>query len=226
MWRRPDRAADALRSMSRLEGGPWTVSSASRSCLRSRSRPGACREPPAPAGVPVERRVRIGLVRPFTVRPVSGVWERLSSRPVPPNLTEPGFFRAEGPVLSEPCFPRAEGRRAVVFRPVLAAPLEVDSRAFLEVDLADPPPVFLFPGRGGFVVFLRRALPWGVLAPAVFLRPVARCGERRPRAVRAFARARVPALPFEGVFFWPRDFAFFFVLAISSCRSKFRVLIL
>jgi hypothetical protein len=32
----------------------------------------------------VERRVGIGFVRPWTVRPVSGVWARVDSRPVPP----------------------------------------------------------------------------------------------------------------------------------------------
>ena len=40
------------------------ISSTSRSCLRSRSRPGARRVSPAPAAVPVERLVGIGLVRP------------------------------------------------------------------------------------------------------------------------------------------------------------------
>jgi hypothetical protein len=29
--------------------------------------------------------VGIGLVRPLTVRPVSGVWSRVDSRPVPPS---------------------------------------------------------------------------------------------------------------------------------------------
>ena len=40
---------------------------------------------PAPAEVPVERRVGRGLVGPCRVRPVSGVWARFSSRPVPPR---------------------------------------------------------------------------------------------------------------------------------------------
>src|SRR5262245_16926459 len=46
---------------------------------------------PAPAGVPVERFVGIGFVRPFTERPVSGVWASVFSRPVPPTL---GFGEA------------------------------------------------------------------------------------------------------------------------------------
>jgi hypothetical protein len=37
--------------------------------------------PPPPAAVPVERLVAIGFVRPFTLRPVSGVCESVSSRP-------------------------------------------------------------------------------------------------------------------------------------------------
>ena len=77
--------------MSRLEGGPSTDSSISRSCLRSRSSYGAWRLVPAPAGVPVDRRVAMGLVRPFTVRPVSGVWARVDSRPLPPRARLPPF---------------------------------------------------------------------------------------------------------------------------------------
>src|SRR6267378_2446505 len=71
--------------MFRLDGGPCTDSSTSRSCLRSRSSPGTRRESPAPAAVPVDRLVGIGLVRPWTLRPVAGVCDRVDSRPVPPT---------------------------------------------------------------------------------------------------------------------------------------------
>ncbi len=76
--------------MFKLEGGVLTDSSTSRSCLRSRSSPGTRRKSPAPAAVPVERLVFIGLVRPVMVRPVAGVWESVDSRPVPPTF----FFGA------------------------------------------------------------------------------------------------------------------------------------
>jgi hypothetical protein len=49
---------------------------------------------PAPAGVPVDRRVGIGLVRPFTVRPARGVWARVRSRPVFARLFAPRFDEA------------------------------------------------------------------------------------------------------------------------------------
>ena len=71
--------------MFRLDGAWWIDSSTSRSCLRSRSRPGARRVSPAPEAVPVERLVGIGLVKPVMVRPVAGVWESVDSRPVPPT---------------------------------------------------------------------------------------------------------------------------------------------
>src|SRR5258708_18063396 len=70
--------------MFRLEGARCSDSSTSRSCLRSRSRPGTRRASPAPEAVPVDRFVGIGLVRPVTVRPVAGVWDSVDSRPVPP----------------------------------------------------------------------------------------------------------------------------------------------
>src|SRR6187399_646972 len=72
--------------MLRLEGGVWTVSSTSRSRLRSRSNPGARLMSPAPAAVPVDRLVGMGLVLPRTDRPVSGVCARVASRPFPPVL--------------------------------------------------------------------------------------------------------------------------------------------
>jgi hypothetical protein len=55
---------------------------------------------------------------------------------------------------------------------------------------------FRLPGRGGLLAFFRFALPCGVLAPAVFL---------RPPALRAVARAPAPAFRFDGVSFCPRD---------------------
>ena len=57
---------------------PRHASSTSRSLRRARSSPGARRVPPAPAAVPVERFVGIGLVRPLTDRPVSGVCARVA----------------------------------------------------------------------------------------------------------------------------------------------------
>jgi hypothetical protein len=42
---------------------------------------------PAPLPVPVERLVGIGLVRPLTVRPLSGVCASSLSRPVPPAVS-------------------------------------------------------------------------------------------------------------------------------------------
>jgi hypothetical protein len=42
--------------------------------------------------VPVDRRVGIGLVRPFTDRPVSGVCARVDSRPEPPRRGAAFFF--------------------------------------------------------------------------------------------------------------------------------------
>jgi hypothetical protein len=71
--------------MSRLDGGPSCDSSTSRSWRRSRSSLGE-RLVPAPAGVPVDRRVRIGLVGPVFVRPAAGVWLRVLSWPLPPRL--------------------------------------------------------------------------------------------------------------------------------------------
>jgi hypothetical protein len=155
--------------MLRLDGGPGTDSSISRSCFRSRSRPGARRLLPAPAAVPVDRFVGIGFVIPRTDRPVSAVCASVSSRPVPPALSF-----VEGP----------RGRAALVF--------------------ARRTPVLRLAARAGFVAF-RRALPCGVLAPAVF-RPVFRPALevfRAPAPLRAAARAPAPALRSAGVFLRP-----------------------
>jgi len=71
---------------------------------------------PAPAAVPVERLVGMGLVGPRRLRPASGVCARVSSRPVPPTLR-----LVEGPVLSF-----VEGRFATTF---FAACLSLPARA-------------------------------------------------------------------------------------------------
>src|SRR5215218_8417612 len=74
--------------MSRLEGGPGTPSSTLRSLRLAFSSPGANSVPPAPAAVSVERLVGIGLVGPPTVRPASGVWDKVRSSPSPPRRGE------------------------------------------------------------------------------------------------------------------------------------------
>ena len=182
-----------------------TVSSSSRSCLRLRSRPGAWRELPAPAGVPVERRVGIGLVRPRTLRPVSGVWSKVLSRPVPPTFARvlavelrrarPEFCLVDAPRRAEVAFADLTG--LLVFFDAFFFVARFTA-GFRELALAAfrAGAAFRLPGRGGLVGCLRRALPCGVFAPAVFL---------LPPAVRAAARAPAPALRFDGVSFCPRD---------------------
>jgi hypothetical protein len=90
--------------MLRLDGGEGRDSSTLRSRRRARSRPGAPPVPPAPAPVPVDRFVGMGFVGPFTLRPVSGVCESVSSRPLPPSR---GFGFGFGAVA----FPSMPGRR-------------------------------------------------------------------------------------------------------------------
>src|SRR5205823_8814324 len=141
--------------MLRLDGGPGIDSSISRSCLRSRSRPGARRVPPAPAAVPVDRRVGIGFVIPRTERPVSGVWASVSSRPVPPR--ERAAFVLPRAALRFPglgglvaCFRRAFpcGVFApAVLRPVLRFALDVfRAPAPLRAAARDPAPALRFEG--------------------------------------------------------------------------------
>jgi hypothetical protein len=89
-----------LRSMFRLDGGSGMDSSTSRNWRRSRWSAGTCRESPAPAGDPVERIVRIGFVRPLTVRPVSGVCARSRSRPVPPTFAAFDRFGEAGALFA------------------------------------------------------------------------------------------------------------------------------
>jgi len=112
--------------MSRLDGGVGMPSSTSRSCRRSRSRPGI-RLAPAPAGVPVERLVGRGLVRPLTVRPAFGVCASSRSRPVPPARGRGAVFerRCAAPevffLAGDGFFVLADGFFAVFRLPAVAA---------------------------------------------------------------------------------------------------------
>ncbi len=110
---------------------PGIASSTSRRWRRSRSRSGAWRLVPAPAGVPVERLVGNGLVRPWTLRPVSGVCARVRSRPLPPRAA--AFFAA-GRLLAGEVFLAAEPEAFEVFAgrlrpPALARAVDVDREA-------------------------------------------------------------------------------------------------
>jgi hypothetical protein len=150
--------------------------------------------------VPVERIVGIGLVRPRTERPVSGVWSSSLSRPVPPSRALVRF---------------TERRWAAFLAPPLTPVVFLAPPRFAVADLPDVFAVFpvfgaaaflTLPRRGGLLAFLRFALPCGVLAPAVF---------RFPPAVLLFARAPAPDWRFDGVVFCPLLFTLFF-LAIDS----------
>ena len=181
--------------MSRLDGGPSSDSSSSRSCFRSRSRRGACRLEPAPDGVPVERRVRIGLVGPPTERPAAGVWASVSSRPARPARDE-GAFRAWRGALRAVAF-----REAPVVRLVARERFEVWRAVevfFLAVFLA----VFFLAVRAPLRAplcfrldaFFAAALRAGVLR--LFL-ALARAFERDLRVrVRAVAPARLDVFAF------------------------------
>jgi hypothetical protein len=127
--------------MSRLDGGVGTPSSISRSVRRVRSRRGD-RVVPAPAGVPVDRFVGSGFVGPRRERPAAGVWDRVSSRPLPP---------ARGAVL--------RGRFAD------------EPRVMLFLAFAPRAALFAFPARAGFLAERRLAFPFGVFARAVFRFP-------------------------------------------------------
>ena len=143
--------------MLRLEGASWSDSSTSRSCLRSRSRPGARRVSPAPDAVPVDRRVAIGLVGPVMVRPVAGVWSSVDSRPVPPAR----FFDAAFVVTFLAGFlaaARVPGplplvRLAVDFFGRLA--LTAAERRFEAVAFLAFEAFFVFALRAGFLAILR-----------------------------------------------------------------------
>jgi len=148
---------------------------------------------PAPAAVPVERLVGNGLVRPRVVRPVSGVWARVSSRPVPPALSLVVGPRFDDAVL--------EVALAGVFRLAGGA-------AFLALR-------FSFPARG-LTDCLRLALAFGRLAPAV-LRPA----PLRAFAARLPEPARL-AEPFLSPFFVPLFFAIAGVSPLGSPGSAGR----
>ena len=129
--------------MSRLEGGVGTFSSISRSSRRCRSSLGARRVLPAPAAVPVDRRVGMGFVRPLTVRPVAGVWASRLSRPVPPRRET-----VDWPALARDL-------------PVVLRDLAADLRGVL-ARFRDPAALFFRAAEA-----LRARLALGVLAPAV-----------------------------------------------------------
>jgi hypothetical protein len=175
------------------------------------------------------------LVLPLTVRPVSGVWASVSSRPLPPALTGVEALlprEEEGPeafgVVDGRVLRVVTGRRDVLLRElalreaaarlreVAAALREVAARLrelpALREDAATPLRLpFRCPGRGGIVAFLRLALPRGGLAAVAF---------RRPPAVRAFARAPAPALRLDGVSFRPRFLPWVFALFfLTICAS-------
>jgi|SRR5688572_22418118 len=165
--------------MSRLEGGPSIVSSISRSCFRARSSPGAFRVLPAPAAVPVERLVGIGLVSPRTVRPVAGVWASSLSRPVPPR-------RLGAPAFALLFVPELRRGRAVF----LEAPFRLTLRA---LRLA---------GRVGFFACFRRVFPRAVLAGAAFrLEPALRAFARAPARALRLEVVRFRPLLFAAFFF-------------------------
>lgn len=168
-------------------------SSTSRSCRRDRASPGAWLRSPAPAGVPVERMVRIGFVGPLTERPLSGVWARSRSRPVPPS----------------------RGRRllAALFR-LFADPLADFAAVFLDFAEAflDFAAVFLDVGAAFLVLDAARRAVLRLAAFAV-LRPVLRL---------AAALRLVPAFFRVGVRFRPDFFAVFFAMCRLSRPSESR----
>ena len=138
----------------------------------------------------MERRVGIGLVGPRRVRPDSGVWASVSSRPLPPTR------------LAALCLAVArltDGRLAVLFR--LAA-----GAAFREeAPLARR---FTLPARAGFAAFFFAALPFAVRVPAAFrLAPFLAAAARFP------APLRVP----EGVF-CPLVLPLFLAIGVSLFR--------
>jgi hypothetical protein len=99
-------------------------------------------------------------------------------------------------------------------RPVSGVWASVDSRPVPPPRAALPAPralaaFFLLPGRGGFVACFLAALPLGVLAPAVFL---------RPPPLRDIARRPAPERFVEGVRFWPPALRLFMAL-----RARLRV---
>jgi hypothetical protein len=192
---------------------------------------------PAPAAVPVDRFVGIGLVGPLTERPVSGVCARSRSRPVPPalGLVEPVLSLVEGPVLSliegaRPigffgfCARRVAGRAAAgFFARAPAVRRSCNGRVFFRLK-ALAAAACREPGRTacrerGRTVFrpaLRRA---GVV--------------RLDRRLRADAPAPDPARLFDGVLFCPLleplradpaafRFAAFLAMVLDPCFTRAR----
>jgi hypothetical protein len=149
--------------------------------------------------VPVERFVGIGLVGPRLVRPASGVWARVSSRPVPPRFDALLAFRAGAAFFAAPRF------AAVRFGAVrfAAAFLRAGATPFFAA-------FFSLPGRGGLVARFRAALPFGVRAPAV---------RREPPLLAAAARFPAPARLREGVLLGRLVVPLFFAIAVFSLRS-------
>jgi hypothetical protein len=140
----------------------------------------------------VERRVGIGLVGPLRVRPVSGVWARVSSRPVPPTRRgagEAAFRGVAAPDRREvdASFGAVERFRAPAAPDCFRAPLAAErlraaalvepARLVLAVPAAgravDPVPLRLFV----------RAVPFALRGAAALRRP--------PPVARAAALARL-----------------------------------
>ena len=122
---------------------------------------------PAPAGVPVDRFVGIGFVRPLTLRPASGVCASVFSRPRPP----PGLC--------------AVGVFALGFdgRAVPAVRVELLEEAVRVAEARDPRPVLVEPeaGRRAAAFFFPRAAVF--LPAAAFRAPLPPAPLRRPAVV-------------------------------------------
>jgi hypothetical protein len=142
--------------------------------------------------------VGIGLVGPRRVRPVSGVWASVSSRPVPPRITT---FLAAGALVAAARFTPGRRLAGELFR--LAA---LTFRAGAAFAFAVR---FSLRAVGRFAGLLRFALPFGVLAPAVF---------------RLAATARFPALGrlVEDVRLCPFVLPLFLAIAVSLLRCNRR----
>jgi len=116
------------------------------------------RESPAPDGVPVERFVGMGFVGPRTERPVSGVWSRVASRPVPPLFGRFGEAGRRADLRVAGRFPRPGAARRV--RAALAVVLfRAAERRFGATDLFRRPDF-----RDAFVRFGDFAFRAGFLA--------------------------------------------------------------
>jgi hypothetical protein len=160
--------------------------------------------------VPVDRRVRIGLVGPVMVRPAAGVWLRSFSRPLPPRLAGEAVFAF---ALAEDFFGAAARFRADAF---------VDAEVFLDA-------AFLTRLRAVFavdfrVVFRLAAFLTEALRAAPFL---ARDGAFLTLARRLADDFRAAARPLavDFAFAAPRFFAGVLLLAFlrvvfAMCASE------